>query len=169
MARLVLFLLAITTISTQARIGETLAQCEARYGPSVEKRKVKLKDSDPDSYVFSKNGITIEAEFHGGTVWKISYAKAGMDATELNTLLAVNAGEGSWSAPLNVTGQEMRVNNDHTRIAIYTPGKRIEATYVLAVTTADYAKANRKDYEGKLSAVPAILKQRSENRPLKDF
>jgi hypothetical protein len=169
MAKLVTLLLALTSIMAQARIGETLSECEARYGPAVEQKKATQKDSDPESIVFSKSGITILAEFKGGKVWKISYSKVGMDISEVEILLAANSPESKWSAPLKITGQEVRSCSSHDRIAVFTPGKRLEATFTLVVASIDYATANRKEYQDKLGKVSEILKNRLENNPLRQF
>lgn len=167
MLRLAALLLTLSCITAQARVGETLSECETRYGPVVERRPAEQKKSDPEACVFSKNSITIIAEFSQGKVWKISYSQVGMDGDVLSALLNANAAGGSWSPPLRVSGQEVRSSSD--RIAIFTPGKRPEATFTLIVATKDFATANRVTYEEKLVTVPALLKARGEGKGLKDF
>lgn len=169
MLRLAALLLILPCITAQARVGETLSECETRYGPVVEHRPAEQKKSDPEACVFSKNNITVIAEFHEGKVWKISYSQVGMDGDVLSALLNANAGSGSWSPPLRVSGQEVRSSSDRGRVAIFTPGKRPEATFTLIVATKDFAAANRSAYEEKLVAVPAILKARGDGKGLKDF
>ena len=169
MVRFVLLFLLLASCSAQARIGETLAQCENRYGPAIERRKATQKESDPDSQVFSKSGITIVAEFHKGVVWKIIYSKVGMEPSELETLLAANANESPWTPPLKITGQEVRATANRERIAVYVIGGRLDTMYTLTITSAEYAKANRSEYLGKLAEVPGLLKQRLEGNKLKDF
>lgn len=169
MIRFLIITLALIAVSAQARVGETLQECELRYGPVVEHRKATMKASDPESIVFSKKGVTIVAEFHQGTVWKISYSKVGMDVSEVETLLAANAADATWSMPLKINGQEIRTTANRDRVAIYTPGNRIEATFVLSVFTSEFAKINRQEYVAKLKDVPAVLRTRVDNKPLKDF
>ncbi|MDB6140158.1 MAG: hypothetical protein JWO94_3230 [Verrucomicrobiaceae bacterium] len=169
MIRLVTVLLAITSLSAQARVGETLKECETRYGPVVEHLKPTLESSDKDAYTFSKNSVTVLAEFREGKVWRIAYNKVGMHLSEVETLLAANATNGPWSTALKVSGQEIRTSADHQRIAVFTPGKRPEATFTLVIATRDYAAANRTVYESKLATIPALLQRRGDGRPLKDF
>ncbi len=170
MIRLVATLLVmLSSLAAQARLGETLAECEARYGPVVERRPAKQKESDKEACVFSKNGFAVVTEFRSGNVWKITYTKTGMEADELGTLLKANATEGGWSAPLKISAQEFRSSSNHERLAIYTPGKRPEATFTLVIATKSFAEANRADYETKLAKIPEELKRRSDSRPLKDF
>ena len=169
MIRLVTLLFALISIAAQARIDENLAECETRYGPVVEHRPATQKDSDKEACVFSKNGITIVAEFHQGKVWRISYNKTGMEADEVEILLNANAVDGAWSPPLKISGQEVRTSSDHKRVAIFTPGKRPEATFTLVIATRACTDANRADYETKLAAIPATLQRRNEGKGLKDF
>lgn len=171
MIRLVLPLLLVTlsSLTAQARIGETLAECEIRYGPVVERVPARQAESDKDACIFSRNGITVLTEFRDGKVWKISYSKVGMDSTELQTLLAASAAGGGWSAPLKISTQEFRTSNDHERLAIFTPGKRPEATFTLVIATKTFANANREAYVAKLAKIPAEIQRRIDSRPMKDF
>ena len=169
MIRLVILLLAVVPYAAQARIGETLSECETRYGPTVEHLKPTQKASDKDAFAFSKNGITVVAEFHDGKVWRISYSKVGMDAVEVDTLLSANSAGGAWSQPLKITSQEVRTSADHNLVALFTPGKRPEATFTLVVATSDFTAANRADYEARLATIPAVLQKRNTGKGLKDF
>lgn len=169
MIRLVTLLLVSSSFALQARIDETVKECEARYGPVVERGKPTQKESDAEACTFSKNSVTIVAEYRNGKAWKISYNKIGMDISEVDTLLAANAAGGPWSKPVKISGQEVRTSADHKRMAIFTPGKRPEATFTLVIATREFAAANRSDYEAKLATIPALLQRRGDGKALKDF
>jgi len=161
------FLLLVGCCSTAfGRLGETVAECEARYGPVIEKLPAKVKESDPEACVFSKGGISIFVEFKAAKAWKILYRMAGMDAGSAQTLLKVEAADGGWSAPVKLVNQEVRCSADHERLAILTLGKRLEDVSTFVFVTKSYAKANRGDYDGKLAFIPEEIKRRQEGKPL---
>jgi hypothetical protein len=169
MIRLVTLLVTLSTLAAQARVEETVAECETRYGPVVEHKPAKQKESDPEACVFSKNGVTILAEFHNGKAWKISYSKVGMEPEHLQALLDAEAANGGWSTPLKFFGQEFRTSGDRERVAVYTPGKRLESMSTLIVATKSFATANRNAYEVKLAKVPDVLQHRMDNKAMKPF
>jgi len=165
----VALLVTLSSLTAHARINETIAECEARYGAVIERLPAKQQESDPKACVFSQNGVTVVAEFRSGKAWKITYSKTGQDTDYLQTLLEAEAPSCGWSAALKISGQEFRTSIDHERIAIHTPGKRPEAVFTLVVATKSFATANRAAYEAKLAKVPAELQRRNDNRVLKRF
>lgn len=160
-------LLVIGCCSTAfGRLGETIAECETRYGPVVEKYKAENAESDPESCVFSKVGVSIIVEFKAAKAWKILYRMAGMDNVAVQTLLNAEANDGGWSAPLSLVNQEVRCSLDKERLAILTPGKRLDDMSTFVFVTKSFAKANRVDYEAKLSSIPDEIKRRQEGKAL---
>ena len=151
----------------QARVGESINECEARYGKVIERRSATISTSDPDACVFSKAGITIVAEFKNGKAWRIVYRMAHMDEEAVRTFLDVESSGSEWSAPLKLAGQEVRSSADHQRIAILIPGKRIEDPSTFVFASSDCAKASRKDYQAKLATVAEIVKGRIQAKPMK--
>ncbi|MDB6072776.1 MAG: hypothetical protein JWO89_416 [Verrucomicrobiaceae bacterium] len=168
MIRLVTMLLVSSSLALQARIDETVKECEARYGPVVEHIKPTQKESDKEACTFSKNSVTVIAEYREGKAWRITYNKIGMEPSEVDTILAANSSGGSWSPPLKISGQEIRTTADHKRMAIFTPGKHPEATFTLVIATTTYATAHRADYESRLATIPDLLKRRNTDK-LKGF
>jgi hypothetical protein len=166
MLRIALLLIAISCSTAFGRLGETVAECETRYGPVVERIAAKVKESDQDACVFSKGGVTIIVEFKAGKAWRSTYRMSGMDMASVKTLLGVEAVEGGWSAPLKLVNQEISYSADHERLAVYTPGKRLEDVSTLVLVTKAYAKANRADYEAKLALIPDEVKRRQAGKPL---
>ena len=125
-----------------ARLGETLAQCEERYGPVIEKRPAALAASDPEAAVFSKAAVTILVEFHGGVAWHISFRKTLIAPVEVEALLEANAGQGSWSTPLRTGVTEQRLSGDKMRIALIEWQRKDQAREV-SVLSREFIKSHR--------------------------
>jgi hypothetical protein len=169
MNRLIALLFVLSCISAQARVGETMAQCEERYGPVVEKKPPQLSTSDKEACVFSKNGITILVEFKGGVAWRVVYRMLDFDPDSISKLLLANAVEGGWSKMLKLGNKEVRAAPNRERLAVFVQGKRSLDSSVLEVVSAEYAKANAKEYEAKLTEVPELVKMRISSDPTKPF
>ena len=169
MNRLIALLLVISSISAQARVGETIEQCIARYGPVVEKQPAKLALSDKEACVFSRNGITIVAEYKAGIAWRVAYRMIDFDADTLANLLAANALESGWSKVLKIGVKDVRATTNRERMATFSMGKRLMDASILEVTSAEFGKANRKEYEARLAAVPALVRSRISADPTKPF
>jgi len=169
MIRALLLLVVMAALPVHARLGETLTECEGRYGQVVEKAPAKMKESDPDACLFSKSGITIIVEFKAGKAWKVLYRMASMDAGSVETLLGVESSEGGWSQPIEVGTQKVRISDDHDRLAIHQPGRRPEDVSTMTFVTKAFAAANREDYEAKLALIPEEVRRRNDNRPMKDL
>lgn len=169
MIRVLILLVVLVGIPAYARLGESLQECVKRYGEVIEKRPSATKGSDPDACIFSKAGITIVVEFKSEKAWKIVYRMAGMDAAAVQTLLGVESEAGKWSAPVKMGNQEVRMSEDHDRLAIHQLVKRVEDMTTLTFVTKAYATANRESYQDKLSLVSEEVKRREANRPLKDL
>lgn len=168
MIRIILPLFLLCTSVAQARIGETFAQCETRYGPVVERTAAKLGDSDKEACIFSKEGVTITVEYRNGTAWWVSYR---LPQPMVDAVLAAIAPDGGWSSSLTINGRQVQVSaTTHDQVAVVTyPPKRKDDPATLVVATRAYAKANRADYQAKLSALPEMIKQRHSAQPLKNF
>jgi hypothetical protein len=94
------FLLLIP-YTAAARIGETLQECERRYGPSTA---LKI-EPDTAVYSFTKGPFSIAAIIWRGTVHNLMISKRGQNAAgisqelaaaELETFLEANRGESVW-------------------------------------------------------------------------
>ncbi len=167
MIRFIALIFVVSSLSAQARVGETIAQCEARYGPVVEKQSAKLAASDKEACVFSRNGITIIGEFKAGVAWRVVYRMVDFDTDSLANLLAANALETGWSKVLMIGEKHVRATPNRERLAIFITGKRTIDPSTLEVTSAEYGKANRKEYEALLATVPELVKRRLSNDPTK--
>ena len=163
---LVLVLLSGLTTS-HARLGETVEECVARYGPVVERLPAKIKESDPQACVFSKSGITIIAEFKAGKAWQHTYRMTGLDEPSVSKLLEAEAVDGGWSSPIKFGGQEFRSSADGKRIAVTTYGKKLSDVGSLVVAQKSFAEANREDYKAMLDTVSEEVRRRAANQPLK--
>ncbi len=164
MIRLVLPLFVLLSCATvvQARLDETPAECEARYGVVIEKRPALQKLSDPEMLVFTKNGVTIDVEFHEGKAWRITYQKRGMDAEEIESVLMGEASGSGWSKPVKVAGQVFRTSADHSRVALIVPNLHPDSPVALVLATRDFANANRALFDDKQAELVSqgVLQQR---------
>ena len=93
--------LCLIPYAAAARIGETLQQCESRYGPSTA---LKI-EAETAVYSFTKGPFTIAAIIWKGTVHNLMISKRGENASgisqdlteaELETFLEANRGESFW-------------------------------------------------------------------------
>jgi len=121
--KLALFLLALCTSLASARIGETPAECAARYGKEIK----------PGTYV--KGGITIDAWFHEGRCVAIRYSLEFPDMVlpiseghqeefpraVSGRILEANEGESFWTFPQEVKYLGTMVTKDGTRRASLGP------------------------------------------------
>jgi hypothetical protein len=164
-----LFILLGTTLA-QARLGETLAECEIRYGPVVEKVPARLAYSDKEALVFSKEGVTIIAETHNGSVWCIIYTMPDLSSDKASVFLEVNAPKEGWGDPIMIKGEEVRTSNARDRLAtcqIADPKSKQDGKVM--VCSRPFAKANRVDYDARLLSIRDKLQQREAGGQLKGF
>lgn len=156
--------------SAEARLGETLAQCEERYGPVVEKRAASVKDSDPDACVFSKSGVTAIIEFRQGIAWRLVFRLQGMTAMDVDTLLRANLPDGGWGPALRITGIDYRLSADRRRMAVATPARSSQNIGTLEVVSRDYSAARYSVYSSKVAeAVTKGVQERKTVRELSGF
>lgn len=145
-----LFLVCIfgfLSLSAQARIGETEAQCNARYGPPM----AKVTKGDKQ---YSKNGYIIFVWFKDGKAAQIQYTRSfngssdTLKSEEVDAFLAANAEGLSWSRPTKLYLQEARREDGNA----YAQAER----YALTITSKEW----RLERNG-------ILKQQAENAKAK--
>lgn len=152
----------------QARLGETIAECETRYGPVVERVAPKLPESDKEACIFSKEGITITVEFRNGNAWRVNYR---LQQAMIEPILATIAPENGWAPAVTINGRQMMiaaVTHDQVAMVVY-PVRRKEDPADITVASRAYTKANRANYEAEIAALPDVIKQRQEARPLQNF
>jgi hypothetical protein len=92
------FLLALAT-GSQARLGETPAQCQERYGPPTRIDQAK------GLILYQKGGFLIAAKFAAGQCEAIAFSKIAttalgspqpITAAEIATLLTANSQDHTW-------------------------------------------------------------------------
>ena len=100
----VLFALLILAVPAFARLGETPAECTARYGTPIQ------TDKERQTLGFEKGGLFIMAEFFAGRCTSISFQKVEKDpagnslpftAEEVELLRAANSGGLKWIIPIS--------------------------------------------------------------------
>lgn len=102
MKKLILLLILCFVFANlaHARLGETLAELEKRFGKGKLQSKIYTKPPFTTIYEFKKNGVTIRAYFVGGNQCDmISYsAPAGqhLKPENIQTLLAINSQDSKW-------------------------------------------------------------------------
>ena len=147
---LTLLLLGLASVTAEARVGETLKQCEERYGPVVERLPAKLADSDADACVFSKGGITVLIEFRNGLAWYVMFRMLDLLPTDTEALLKANLPPGGWSSAIKVNGEEYRLSGDRRWVARYFYGKK-GGIGSLLIASRDFATAQHAAYVQKIS------------------
>lgn len=143
-----LFLICVLTGSARARLGETVEQCTERYGPLIEKRQALLPQSDPETAVFSKSGVTIIVEFHKGSAWHITFRKPTLQNEEVESLLKANATKGNWSTPLLYAERDYRLSSDRNRIAVFSSADK--SITQLEIMLREYADQRHANYVARL-------------------
>ncbi len=164
--RLIILFTALTGIA-RARLGETVEQCMERYGPVIEKRQRVLPQSDAETAVFSKSGVTVIVEFNKGTAWLITFRKPDLQNEEIDALLQANESKGNWSAPLKYGEGEYRLSGDQNRIAVTLTAD--SKTTQVEIMLREYAKQHRANYLARLQKPAAPAGSKPKTNPLPGF
>jgi hypothetical protein len=82
--------------AAEARIGETLAECTARYGPVRATVPPVVAESDPEAARFEYGTLGVIVHFHKGVAWHVSYAQSYLSDPDKHRLLKENADTGTW-------------------------------------------------------------------------
>lgn len=90
--------LAMTGVA-QARIGETLEQCTARYGQLH-------KGSKEGQFFFMKEEMMVAITLHEGKCVGILFSSANNSLAAAQVLLEANRGNTTWKAPVKMDGVE---------------------------------------------------------------
>lgn len=116
-AALLVALAGAGTTSVQARLGETLAECTARYGPVRATMPAIVAESDPDAARFEHGTMSVIVHFHKGVAWHVSYAQGYLSDPDRHRLLKENADTGEWQ-PRNgeLAGNVFLWHNSQTRM-----------------------------------------------------
>jgi len=137
-----------------ARIGETPAQCETRYGKAFK------TDTDSGMSFFRKGGFLIMVGFHQGKAGLVSYRKEETDIldnakemsdNEIETLLKANGGNKKWKKREIISMDKEWQTEDGTLFAQYMTMQNY-----LTVVTKEYIEREdakkkakeKKDLEG---------------------
>jgi len=167
MIRFILPLFMVASMA-QARLGETLAECESRYGPVVERVAPKLPESDKEACIFSKEGITITVEFRNGNAWRVNYR---LPQQMIDPVLETIAPASGWAPSITINGRRMMIAaTTHDQVAmVVMPTRRREDPAEITVASRAFTKANRANYEAQVASLPDVIKQRQQARPLQNF
>ncbi len=131
------------TLNAEARLGETLEQCKARYGEPVREMG--------GAYAFKKSGLLVVAEFYEGKASGILYQSTTLDTSgrtvalsdgEIEALLKAEGGDQEWE----------KVGADSEQAIWRTSGGAVAAVYhfkkrqltVLTQEAMERAKAAQK-------------------------
>lgn len=169
--KILLWVLGFTflTGSIQARIGETVEECAARYGATVEKRPAKISQSDPEAHLFSKKGVSVWVEFRQGKAWKIAFRKLDMTELEHDALLRANMPTEGWGAALDINGKSCRRSLDGKWVALTTPAGSPREPSLLEIASRDYAEASYAAHELKVVEAKSQKNQPAATKVLEGF
>jgi hypothetical protein len=148
----VFLLLAGLTAPAWARLGEGADQIANRYGIPLTKEVEKPAPGRIAALVetFQKNGFSITVTLVNGASAAESFKKlngSSFNSEEQQTLLAANAGDGSWQAPQNVSGRKQWTRDDGS-VATLSGGT------VLTIISADMLAAVNQAKQ--LEAAPSL-------------
>jgi predicted aminopeptidase len=114
----VALLVLVAPLCTFARIGETLAQCKARYGDVVIEGNA---DMDLPVKLFKKLDLNIAVHFYQERADFIVYLKGdeAFSRTEFDTLIKANGGSKKWEKRGEKDGWENWVTQDESLVAFF--------------------------------------------------
>ena len=102
-----ILLILVSTAGAFARLGETLEQCQERYGPIVEEQKSKDASPLDRAFVFMKNEFKVTVRLLNEKVGWILYTSRKPIFRETIDGLLDNNSEGSkWTTDETATKQE---------------------------------------------------------------
>jgi len=164
---LLILLLSILTGSARARLGETMDQCTERYGPVIEKRTASIPQSDAETAVFSKSGVTIIVEFSKGAAWHVTFRKPALQEDEIEALLKANASNSTWSTPLKYGDREYRMSGDRKRMAVSSIADKgvMQVDFMLR----EYSGQHRANYIARLQNPASADGSKPKGNPLPGF
>lgn len=156
-AAIVLF----SPVALNARIGETLAQCEKRYGSPLGSNHVRhifpTEINRKDTSVFLKEDIYVSATFFEGKVERIAFTKfdSELSSEEVLALLKANGGSADWQRTGNAEddslqqwrtmGGTLTATLHHNVLEISTDAYRLKTEAKReAEAAAERAKSKRK-------------------------
>jgi len=152
-ATTIIYLILAST--TCARLGETLGQCEKRYGPELERKSPSLGEAQ-----YYKGGFLISAKLDAklaGNVELLTFTK--VDPKNLKRAVAMSEAEKSTLMRANSGGSEfIKTSENQWR----TKDKKHYATYSTETNTLIFFHSNY------LNRLQEDSKSEVENR-LKDF
>jgi hypothetical protein len=147
---LLLITLLILARNAQCRIGETLEECNARYGRPMEIKK--------DTALFLKNGMTVSVHLAGGKVDQITYYKTdpkdskktiSPSDAEVHILLQANAQDSQWKMEVSYRNHAMWWNEERGLSALRSPQELVISIHdSIAYKAYQERKAAVKNLEG---------------------
>ncbi|HSI84360.1 MAG: hypothetical protein ACAI35_11640 [Candidatus Methylacidiphilales bacterium] len=108
----------------QARLGENLDQCAARYGSIVKEEEGIIPSTTV--YSFQKKHVNILVTTSQNVCIKITYSKVDgspFSRDEIETLLQSNVGTSAWGVQ-EKDGTYSCLRNDYKAIALYNKGDK---------------------------------------------
>lgn len=116
------FIALLVPVAAFARIGETAAQCDVRYGKAIKEVK------EDNQVVFRKGGFLMVVQFYQGKADLFMYRKEETDAlgqgakisdNEIETLLKANGGDKKWKKREIISMNEEWQTEDGALLAQY--------------------------------------------------
>jgi hypothetical protein len=141
-ALLALFLLALPSV-LEARIGETLEQCIARYGPPDKGPQDSALHPAATDCGFVKDGLYVVVTVYQGKAVDIMFRKLDgtpFNASEVKELLTANGGT-SWMVRKVEESDKLEwATKDGTKLAMLGPNRNAEIGRVLTVWTNEWQR-----------------------------
>jgi len=146
---------ALTVLPCQARLGETLDQCIARYGQPISAKDMPdaLGVGEKEA-IFQKSGYTIVVSFLKGSAGAEEFVKQGgsdLSDTERDIILQADSARGKWIKSEKSGIEEIWVREDgavalHNATKHYLVLETKECVTALKAKIATDAKNKLKDF-----------------------
>lgn len=140
-----LLLILLLTLPATARLGESRAECDQRYGAAVR------VDEETGTVVYQKGGLTIQVDFLEDEARSIYYSRdeLGSFAPEtIQKLLAANQGDSPWKQTLKLGGMRKWDGGDRQAVTIGGGSLTIETLVWIECQKIQKAKEEAEAVEG---------------------
>ncbi len=144
------FLVLLAAGSVEARIGETSAECDERYGELVEEMEASVPGGVGKARIYHKNDFVITVEFQKGKVWWIQYSKNSLKDEQRLFIFKINSEQVSWRGPFTFLKRNHWKTSNGKLHAVVVKNKNLT---VIEIMTQECVVAFGRDYERKLKLV----------------
>lgn len=151
-------------LPAEARLGETVEECDSRYGAPVAEIPARLENASCRAY--SKDGVRVRVEFVANRAAFISFSSPGQQLAISQELLALNSGNLTWSSPVEFVGRLSWIApSTAAEPSRHASAYQIGKMGFLDLATADWARAMKSQQAVQFAVVPGVAAPRKPVAP----